>query len=328
MKTRRQILQSGTALGLSLPTLGKAQAAWPNRPVRILIGSSAGGSVDIPTRALAARLTQRYQQQFLVDNKAGAGGVIAAQAVVKADPDGYTWLSAGPAELFNSSFIWANSGRAFPYDPVKDLVPAALIQRGAGVLVVPPSLGVSNWQELLKLARDRPGTLNIAIGSIGATTHLASELLKREAKIDITIVPYRDSGQMFVDLKTGRIQMLISTPFEVVEPIKRGELRGIAVSHIKRIDVMPDIPTFAELGLPKVVNLPFIALCAPAGTPASITQELNRATIEEIAGGINKPALTPFGRESPPMTQTELVAFIASERERSEHIVKTANIKL
>ncbi|HOA95405.1 MAG TPA: tripartite tricarboxylate transporter substrate binding protein [Quisquiliibacterium sp.] len=325
MTTRRQFVALGALA--AAPAIVRSQPAWPTRPVRLFVGSSAGGSVDIPTRNLAARLSQRFGQQFIVENRAGAGGVIAAQAVVKSDPDGYTWLSSGPAELFNSYYLWQNAGREFPYNPMKDLIPAALIQRGAGVLVVPAVLGVRNWAELLKRAKEQPGKLNVAVGGIGATTHLASELLKREAGIDVAIVPYRSSGQMFADLKTGQVHMLITTPFEAMEPIKRGELIGIAVSHVKRIDVLPDIPTFAELGLPRVVNLPFIALCAPAGTPDAIIQTLNRATIEEIAGGPGKPPLTPLGRESPPMSPAELSAFIASERERWAKVIKDADIK-
>ncbi|HHY48275.1 MAG TPA: tripartite tricarboxylate transporter substrate binding protein [Alphaproteobacteria bacterium] len=326
MTTRRQFVAlAATAV---VPTLPFAQGVWPTRPIRVFVGSSAGGSVDIPTRALAARLSQRFGHQFVVENRAGAGGVIAAQAVVKAEPDGYTWLSAGPADLFNSYYLWQNSGREFPYNPMKDLVPAALIQRGAGVLVVPSILGVKTWPELLRMAKERPGRLNIGVGGIGATTHLASELLKREAGVDIVVVPYRNSGQMFTDLVSGQIQMLFTTPFEAIEPIKRGELVGIAVSHLQRIDVLPDLPTFAELGLPRVVNLPFIALCAPAGTPDAIIKTLNRATIEEIAGGPGKPALTPPGRESPPMSPTELAEFIESERERWSKVIKEANIRL
>ncbi len=304
-----------------------ANAAWPERPVRIIVPWAPGGSTDIVTRILAADLTKRLGQQFIVENRAGAGGVIAAQAVVKSDPDGYNWLSSGPAELFNSYYLWQNAGREFPYNPMKDLIPAALIQRGAGVLVVPAVLGIRNWAELLKRAKEQPGKMNVAVGGIGATTHLASELLKREAGIDVAIVPYRSSGQMFADLKTGQVHMLITTPFEAMEPIKRGELIGVAVSHVKRIDVLPDIPTFAELGLPRVVNLPFIALCAPAGTPDAIIQTMNRATIEEITGGPGKPSLTPLGRESPPMTPAELSAFIASERERWAKVIKDADIK-
>ncbi len=325
MTTRRQFV--AFAAMAAAPAFPQAQGSWPTRPVRLFVGSSAGGSVDIPTRNLAARLSERFGQQFIVENRAGAGGVIAAQAVVKSEPDGYTWLSSGPAELFNSYYLWQNAGREFPYNPMKDLIPAALIQRGAGVLVVPAVLGVKTWPELLKMAKERPGKLNIAVGGIGATTHLASELLKREAGIDAVIVPYRNSGQMFTDLKSGQIQMLITTPFEAIEPIKRGDLVGLAVSHTKRIDVLPDIPTFAELGLPRVVNLPFIALCAPAGTPDAIIQALNKATIEEIAGGPGKPPLTPLGRESPPMTPSELVAFIASERERWAKVIKDADIR-
>jgi len=152
MTTRRQFVALGALA--AAPAIVRSQPAWPTRPVRLFVGSSAGGSVDIPTRNLAARLSQRFGQQFIVENRAGAGGVIAAQAVVKSDPDGYTWLSSGPAELFNSYYLWQNAGREFPYNPMKDLIPAALIQRGAGVLVVPAVLGVRNWAELLKRAKE------------------------------------------------------------------------------------------------------------------------------------------------------------------------------
>lgn len=318
------------AIGMSVLGVPAAQAQpWPAKPVRVLVGSTAGSPVDAPTRALMQRLSARYGQQFIIENRAGAGGVIAANVVAKAAPDGYTLLSCGPAEIINNYYIWKNSGQPFPYDPAKEFVPIAMIQRGPGVLVVSAKLRVSNWAELLLYLQAHPDRATIGVMQIGATTHLASELLKREAGLNLTVVPYKGSVDMHADLREARLTMVLSTPFETIEFVRRGELNALAVSHVRRIEGFETVPTFRELGLSKVINLPFLVLSGPAGMPEAVVQSLNGAVIEEIAGSPPvKPALTPFGREAPPMSPNELAAYIVEERARWARVIQDANVRI
>lgn len=331
--TRRRFLGQASALTAvgACPTLTNAQHAdgWPARPVRVLVGSNAGSPIDVPTRGITHRLSARFSQPFVVENRAGAGGILAAEAVVKAVPDGYTLLSAGPAEIINNYFIWQNAGRAFPYDPAKDLAPIAMIQRGPGVLVVGAKLGIATWSDLADYLRRNPGKGSIGVVQLGASTHLASELLKRESKLDFVVVPYRGMAEMLSDLREARLTMMLSTPFETIDFVRQGTLKALAVSHTRRIEGFEAVPTFGELGLPEVVNLPFLGLYAPASTPPAIVAKLNRAVAEEIAGSPpGKPALTPFGREAPVMSPAELKDYIAKERERWGRVIQEANIRI
>ncbi len=331
--TRRGFLGHASALaaGCVIPGLAVAQNAesWPVRPVRVLVGSNAGSPVDVPTRSVTQRLSERFGQPFVVENRGGAGGLLAAEAVVKAAPDGYTLLSAGPAEIINNYFIWQNTGRAFPYDPAKDLAPVAMLQRGPGVLVVGSKLGISSWNDLAEHLRRNPGKGSIGVVQLGASTHLASELLRRESKLEFVVVPYRGMAEMLSDLREARLTMMLSTPFETIDFVRQGTLKALAVSHTRRIEGFESVPTFGELGLPEVVNLPFLGLFTPAGTPASVIAKLNRAVAEEIAGvPPGKPALTPFGRESPVMSPAELEDYIAKERLRWGRVIREANIRV
>lgn len=327
--TRRKLVSLVGAGALAVRPLLSLAQSWPARPVRVMVGSNAGSPVDAPTRAVMQRLSVRFGQQFIVENKAGAGGVMAADAVAKSPADGYTLLSSGPAELVNNFFIWQNSGRALPYDPARDLTPIALLQRGPGVLVVSPKLNLTSWTDLARFVRANPDRATIGVMQLGATTHLASELLKRESGLPLTIVPYRGSMDMHADLREARLTMALSTPFETIEFVRRAELVALAVSHTQRIEGFEAVPTFAELGLPRVVNLPALVLSAPTGTPADIVQHLNRAVVEEIAGAPPaKPALLPFGREAPPLTPAQLETFLAKERERWGRVIREANIRI
>lgn len=324
---RRDFL-AATVSTLLAPDHAMGQA-WPSRAVRVLVGLHAGSPVDVPTRAVAARLSQRYGAQFMVENRGGAGGVIAADPMVKSPPDGYTPLSAGPTEVINNFFIWRNSGQKFPCDPERDLFPVAMLQRGPGVLVAGPTLGISTRTELVRQIRARPGMATIGVTQLGATTHLASELLKREAGLDITIVPYRGPMEMSTDVSEERRTMMLSTPFETVEHVRRGDLKALAVSHTVRMSGMQQVPIFGELGLPNVIKLPFLLLCAPAGTPRDVVESLNRAVAEEIAGAPpDKPSLTPFGREAPVPGVDELHAYSSAERRRWGQLIMDLNIRV
>ena len=326
MLTRRGFAAMSAAATL-LPAIGGAQQDWPTKPVRIVLGSAPGASVDVPVRAVSLRLSERFKVPFIVDNKVGAAGTIAASEVARAQPDGYTLLIGTNGELINGYFMWKNAGRPFPYDPVNDFVPVGLVQRGAGLLVARPNLGASTLADVIKMAKDKPGKLNIGSVGVGSTVHLASELLLQEAGIQAEIVQFRGSPPSLMALRSDTIDLMFVTPFEVADFIQRKELVPLAVSHTQRIPMFPNVPTFAELGYPKVVNLPFVSFCAPKGTPDTIIRTLNKAIAEEMAGTAGRPPITSPGRESPPLTPEQLAAFIAEERKRWGDIILKANIQ-
>lgn len=326
MLTRRGLVAMGAGMALA-PATGAAQGQWPTKQVRIVVGSAPGSSVDVPVRALCQRLGERFKVPFIVDNKVGAAGTIAAAEVARAQPDGYTLLIGTNGELINGYYMWQNAGRTFPYDPVNDFVPVALVQRGPGLLVARPNLGVSTLADMIKMAKDKPGKLNIGSVGVGSTVHLASELLLQEAGIRAEIVQFRGSPPSLMALRSDTIDMMFATPFEVVDFVERKELVALAVSHTERIPLFPNVPTFAELGYPGVINLPFVSFCAPKGTPDTVVRALNRAIIEEMVGGPGKPSITSPGRESPPLTPEQLAAFIAEERRRWGDIIIKAKIQ-
>lgn len=326
MLTRRGFAAMGAAATL-LPAIGGAQEQWPTKPVRIVLGSAPGASVDVPVRGVALRLAERFKVPFIVDNKVGAAGTIAASEVARAQPDGYTLLIGTNGELINGYYMWKNAGRTFPYDPINDFVPVALVQRGPGLLVTRPTLGVSTLADVIKMAKEKPGKLNIGSVGVGSTVHLASELLLQEAGIQAEIVQFRGSPPSLMALRSNDIDLMFATPFEVVDFVQRKELVPLAVSHTERIPLFPNVPTFGELGYPKVINLPFVSFCAPKGTPEAIIRTLNKAIVEEITGGPGKPPITSPGRESPPLSPEQLAAFIAEERKRWGDIIIKAKIQ-
>jgi tripartite-type tricarboxylate transporter receptor subunit TctC len=325
MLTRRRLAALAPVAALA-STGAHGQERWPTKPVRVLVGSAPGSSVDAPVRAVCLRLSERFGVPMVVENKVGAAGTIAAVEALRVPADGYTLLIGTNGELVNGEFLWRNSGRTFPYDPANDFVPVALVQRGAGLLVVRPGLGVKTLAEFIAKAKAEPGKLSIGSGGVGSTVHLVAELLNREAGIDTLIVQYRGSPPTLMALRGGDIDAMFATPFEIEDFVKRKEVIPLAVSHTERIPMFPDVPTFGELGLPKVINLPFVSFCVRRGTPDHVIRTLNKAVIEEIAGGPGKPALTPPGRESPPLTPEELAAFITGERERWSDIIIKAKI--
>jgi tripartite-type tricarboxylate transporter receptor subunit TctC len=326
MLTRRGFAAMGAAATLS-PAIGGAQEQWPTKPVRVVLGSAPGASVDVPVRAVSQRLSERFKVPFIVDNKVGAAGTIAASEVARSQPDGYTLLIGTNGELINGYYMWQNAGRTFPYDPVKDFVPVALVQRGAGLLVARPSLGVATLADVIRMAKEKPGKLNIGSVGVGSTVHLASELLLREAGIQAEIVQFRGSPPTLMALRSDTIDLMFATPFEVVDFVERKELVPLAVSHTERIALFPNVPTFGELGYPKAINLPFVSFCAPRGTPDAVIRTLNKAIVEEMTGGPGKPAITSPGRESPPLSPEQLADFIAQERKRWGDIIIKAKIQ-
>ncbi len=271
---------NAAALAIALGWAAAAGAqAYPARPIRILIGFPAGSTVDILARPIAQRMTEILGQQVVVDNRAGATGIIANELVVKAPPDGYTLLATPGSSLTTSPHMHAK----MTFDVLRDLAPVAQIGAFSYVLFTHPGVPAKNVKELIALARARPGVLTFGSPGIGSGLHLAGELFKVMAKVNILHVPYKGGPPAVTDMLGGRIDMMFYTLAVVQQHIKSGRLRAIAMTGLKRDPLIPEIPTVSESGLPGYETSGWHGVLAPAGTPGEIVDKLN-ATMARILG--------------------------------------------
>src|SRR5579871_1014721 len=264
------------ALSLAALCLAAAPAAaqdYPTRPVRVLVGFTPGAAADITARVLASRMSQILNQQVVVENKPGAGSSLAADYVSHAAKDGYTLLIGTSANLTNAVISQPNLG----FDFVKDFAPIALITTAPVILVVNPSLGVNSVQELIALAKQKPGEINYGSTGVGAAPHLAGELFNARAGIKLVHVPYQGSPQAVTDLLAGRVSVMFSPASAVIPHVKAGKLKALASAASKRPGIAPDLPTMAEAGVPDFDASIWFGLMAPAGTPRPIVDKLAAA---------------------------------------------------
>jgi tripartite-type tricarboxylate transporter receptor subunit TctC len=320
-------LRQGLALlfiGL-LPAHGAlAQASdWPNRPVRIIVPFSPGGAVDGPTRVVAQELGKRLRQQFVIDNKPGAGATIGSEMVAKAEPDGYTLLLASQTNAISASLY-----RKLNFNPIDDFVPISLIGREPGVLVVHPSLPVKTVAELISYAKDRPGQLNYASSGNGSGQHLFMALFASMAAVQLTHVPYRGSGQATTDLLAGTVMLAMPGTAGMVGHIRNGKLRALATTGVKRSPQLPDVPTLAEAGLSGYSAYVWMGLLAPKGTPAAIVERLNREVVASLAAPEVKALFSEAGVEIVGSSAAEFDAYFRDERERWARTVKDTGAKV
>jgi len=305
--TRRNLLKLGcAAAGAAMPLLSRA-AAWPDRPVRLVVPSAAGGSPDAICRVLTAELAKSLGQAIVVDNKPGAGGNIGMVDIVNAAPDGYTlgYGNVGTLAINKSLF------RKLPYDPDRQLVPVALLGYVQNALVVRKELGVNSVGELIALAKARPGALSMASAGNGTTGHLSGELLKSMASISMTHIPYRGSPQAIQDLMGGQVDLMFDNLSSISPHIKAGRLKVLAVTGVARSALFTDIPTMAESGVAGYDVVAWGGIVAPAKTPAAIVAQLNGAinTIMTTAAVREQYAAIGFETLSgPPQRLTERVA--------------------
>jgi len=277
----KRFLAAAVLLLLSAAALGQA---FPVRPVRLVIGFTPGGGVDINARLLAAKLTELFGQQVIVDNKPGAGTNIANEYVAKAAPDGYTLLFTSPAFAVNMS-LHKNP----PYDAIRDFSPVSVFSESTNLLVVPASLPAKSVQELIALARQRPGALNYSSAGAGTTQHLAGELFKLRTATNIVHIPYKGSAPSLAALIAGEVQMSFANPLAIGQHVKTGRLRALAVAGARRSELVPEVPTMREAGV-EGVELPlWFGLLAPAGTPRDI--------VLMLAGAVAKVAHSPEMRK-------------------------------
>lgn len=326
--TRRVLLGAAAAAGLARPAL--AQGGWPNRTIRLIVPFTPAGTTDIAARILAERLTHRLGQNVVVENRPGAGGNLGTDVVAKAEPDGYTLLMC---TISSSAINYSLYGARMPYKP-EDLASIGLLLRVPNAIFVANSLPVQTLQELVTYAKARPGQLNIGSSGIGTSLHMTGELLKLEAGIDLLHVPFRGAGPMLQEVITGRIEVAVDNLPSVIGHLREGRLRPLAMTTATRSPALPDVPTTAEAGFPRVEATAWFGLQAPARIPRPIVDRLStemNAIIKEPEtarrlaelGGMT-PDLTPDGGTSP----EGFSRFVQGEIEKWGEVVRRANVRV
>jgi len=300
-----------------------ADADYPKRPVRFIVAQTPGGNADFVGRILADAYGKRFGQQFVVDNRAGAGGIIAAEITVKAPPDGYTLLLVTTSYGVNPALY-----QKLSYDSLTDLAPITHIAYSPMILLVNPSLPVQSVKDLVALARAKPGELNYGVSSIGGATQLATDLFKITAKVNMTQIPYKGAPPMLVDLMAGRIHLSFATMPSSIAFVRSGKLRGVAVTSLKRSAAVPDVPTVAENGLPGYEMVAWQGLMAPKATPTALIQLLNRETAVIIRQPEIRKQLAAEGGEGVGNSPDEYARWLKAEIAKWTRVAKEANIRI
>jgi tripartite-type tricarboxylate transporter receptor subunit TctC len=290
----------------------------------LLVAFTPGGPSDVLARILGKKFEEMLGQPFVIENRPGAGGNIAAEAVAHAAPDGYTLLNGNNSILATNAALY----RKINFDPQADFAPIGLIGSQANILVVNPALPARSLAELIALAKESPGKLNFASSGFGAAAHLAGELFRVDAKVDIVHVPYKGAAPALQDVIAGHVQMMFATAASVVPHIRAGKVRALAVTTLKRTAVFPELPTMDELGLKGFDATTWHGLVAPAKTPKEVIATLNRTLIAALADAGVKASLGDLGVDILGGTPDEFAAYIKSEIPKWTAIVKASGAKL
>jgi tripartite-type tricarboxylate transporter receptor subunit TctC len=321
--SRRRALQMTAALVALAAGGARAAADWPARPVRLVVPFPPGGSTDILARSIAQRLQEALGQPFVVENKGGAGGSIGATEVARAAPDGYTLLMGHIGTLAVNPSLYPN----LAYDPVRSFAPVALIARVPNVLVVNPAVPARDVQQLIALAKAKPGALRYASGGNGSAAHIAMEYFKLRTQTDIGHIPYRGTAPAVTDVIGGQVEIIMTGVPAVLQQVKAGKLRALAVSSRSPVASMPDLPTIAASGVPDFEAIQWYGIVAPARTPAAVIALLNA----EIGRALQTPALKARldaeGAEAAPTTPEAFGALIASEIVRWKPVIEQAGMR-
>jgi tripartite-type tricarboxylate transporter receptor subunit TctC len=293
-------------------------ADWPTKPIRFIVGASP----DVLPRLVGQKLTDVWGQQIVVDQRPGAGGIIAGELVAKAPPDGYTWLLSTGANTTQ-----AGLHPRLPYDLVRDLAPVTLMATIPFALVVHPSVPASSVEEFIKLARARPGQLNYASGGTGTTSHLAGELFKSMAKVNIVHVPYKGVAPGVIDLLGGQVQMMFAIMQSALPHVKAGRLKALAVSSAKRTSSAPDLPTVAESGVSGYEFISWNAVHVPAGTPKTVIRAIHGEVVKVLALPDVKEKMFGLGLEVAGTTPEKLDELVRSDIAKWSKVIREAGIK-
>ncbi|MBV9236719.1 MAG: tripartite tricarboxylate transporter substrate binding protein [Xanthobacteraceae bacterium] len=312
----------GVALCLLSPAFLAAQDVYPNRPITMVVTFAPGGSSDVLARTAAAALSSGLGEQVVVDNRPGAGGHIGAAVVAHAVPDGYTILFGTNGTLGIGPAIYAK----LSYNPERDLAPVGLLHTLPQLLIVNPSVPAKDVLELIDYARRNPGALSFASSGMGAASHLAGELLKQQAKIDIVHIPYKGGGAAVADLISGRVSMMLETIPNALPLVRSGQMRAIGVTTKERSALAPDIPSLAETGLPDFDVSAWTGLFAPAGTPDTIIERLNAETRKTAGEQDYVAQIHTMGTDVASSSPDAFGKFVSDDVDRWSAVIRKAGI--
>ena len=311
------------SLCLAFLSAGAWAQAYPTKPVRIVVPFAPGGSTDVTARILAQKLTDAWRQQVIVDNRAGAGGNIGAEAVAKAAPDGYTLLLATTGVMAINHRLYRN----LPYDSLRDFAPVTQIGALPLILIVHPSLPARSVKELIALAKQRPGQLSYASSGVGSATHMTTELFRMMTGVDIVHVPYKGSGQAMTDLIGGQVGVAFDQITSSLPHVQAGKLRALAVTSARRFPSVPDLPSVAEAGVPGYESVSWNGIAAPAATPRDIVNRIQAEVARALQAPDMKERFLKDGIEGIGSTPEQFAAHIRAERAKWEKVVEAAGIK-
>jgi tripartite-type tricarboxylate transporter receptor subunit TctC len=315
-------LWTGAAL-LGAMTAGALAQDYPARSVRLIIPFATGGSNDILGRLIAMHLTESLGQQVVVDNRGGAGGSIGVELAAKSPPDGYTIVIGHIGTFAVNPTLY----RKLAYDPIKDFQPISLLAKVPNIMVVHPSVPAKSVQELIALAKAKPGSLVYGSGGNGGAGHLATEYFKLLAKVDLVHVPYKGTGPAIIDLLAGQTQLVFAGVPGISAQVKAGKLRPLGVSTVKRLTVFPNVPTIAEAGVPGYEATQWYGVLAPAGVAKPVVARLNQEILKALQTTQMQERLAADGAEPLPSTPEDFQTFIKAEIARWAPVIKAAGIR-
>lgn len=322
-----RLIQNSTIFLVSLLTVfcgtSFAQSNYPTKPINFIVPYGAGGSADSRSRQIAQKMSVILKQPIVVDNKPGAGGNIGTEAIVRAAPDGYTIGMGNFAPMAVNKTLFGN----LRYDPETDLTPIILIEKGPLVLVVNPNSPYKTVQDIVTAAKAKPGTLTFSSGGIGGSHQLSAELFEMNAGIQMIHVPYKSGSAALTDLMAGNVDLMFDQMYSAVPSIKADKIRPLAITSKKRSPLLPNVPSFSELGYPKVEVLNWQGLIAPKGTPKAIIDKLNAAANEALKDPQLRELMLSQGNEIGGGSPADFASLIKAEASKWSAVVKTANIK-
>lgn len=311
-----------TAL-LTVPLTVAAQVSYPAKPIRFISPYAPGGSTSAMARVVGQKLTDSWGQNVIIDNRPGGNTIIGTEALARSTPDGYTILMTTNTHLITPHLL-----PKLPYDPIRDFAPVATVYSSEFLLTINPAVPASNLQELIALAKARPGQLNYATTGAGGSGHLANEMMNQLAGIKTQHIPYKGAGPAIVDLIGGQVQMFTNNPLTLIAHVHSGRVRAIAVTGDTRVPALPQVPTFTEAGLPGLDVRPWFFVLAPAGTPKPIIDKLSKeiariVALPDVRDYLAKQGMNPFVSDA-----GQLAAMMKAELAKWGKVIKTANIKL